>query len=108
VYPLVPPQVASVETFFVDEGAGADEDFVEVTGLLLPQFPKPGWQPVPQYAVVDPHQPALLQQLPKVLPKHVYLLVPPQVASLDTVCASPTEIRPAVRGRRNFIFGECA
>lgn len=49
--------------------------------VLLPQLPKPDWHPVPQYEDVVPHQPPLLQQLPKELPKQVYPLVPPHVAS---------------------------
>jgi hypothetical protein len=53
--------------------------------LLLPQFPKPAWHPVPQYADVEPHQPLALQQLPKELPTQVYPLVPPQVASVVTL-----------------------
>lgn len=69
VYLLVPPQVPSVETLPVGEGAAddvfveeiADEDLTveedtgvldglteELLGLLLPQFPKPDWQPLPQ------------------------------------------------------------
>lgn len=53
--------------------------------MLLPQLPKPDWQPVPQYAEVDPHQPDDEQQLPKLLFKQVNLLVPPQVASVETL-----------------------
>jgi hypothetical protein len=52
--------------------------------LLLPQFPDPAWQPLPQYAVVDPHHPLLEQQLPKLDPKQVKPVVPPQVASVET------------------------
>jgi len=35
------------------------------------QDPKPDWQPVPQYALVEPHQPFALQQFPKAEFKHV-------------------------------------
>jgi hypothetical protein len=41
-------------------------------------------QPVPQYAVVEPHHPALEQQLPKVLAWQVKPLVPPHVPSVET------------------------
>lgn len=59
----------------------------ELEGVLPlpPQFPKAGLQELPQYALVEPHQPDDEQQLPKVLPRQVYLLVPPQVASGDTL-----------------------
>jgi hypothetical protein len=115
VLPVVPPQVPSVDTFLVDVGAAEDEVFVEeaafeddtalllLLGLLLPQFPYADWQPVPQYADVEPHQPLLLQQFPKVLPRHVYLLAPPQVASVLTFWATATDSKPAVKGRRNLI-----
>lgn len=78
VYLFVPPQVASVVTLPVDEGVAA---FVEVAE---PHVPKADWQPVPQYAEVEPHQPAELQQLPNVLPRQVYPFVPPHVASVVT------------------------
>jgi len=41
--------------------------------------------------VVLPHQPAALQQLPNVLPKQVNLVVPPQVASVETALV-PVEV----------------
>ena len=50
-----------------------------------PHVPKPAWHPVPQYPLVDPHQPLLEQQVPKVEPVQVKPVVPPQVASLDGV-----------------------
>ena len=93
-------------------GAGLDdlvgEAFVLVAtvldaALLLPQFPKPDWHPVPQYAVVEPHHPALLQQLPNSLPRQVYLLVPPHVASCETVAARAPEKRPMARKESDFI-----
>jgi hypothetical protein len=65
---LVPPQVPSVET-------------VPPVVVVVHPLPKPDWHPVPQYAVVLPHHPEAEQQLPKVLPAHVYFLVPPQVPS---------------------------
>jgi hypothetical protein len=34
--------------------------------------------------VVDPHQPFAEQQLPKLLPRQVYPVVPPQLASGET------------------------
>lgn len=68
VNPVVPPQVASVETFFVGVEAAADDERVEVrtinvelagfeedTGLLPLQVPNSDWQPVEQCAVLDPH-----------------------------------------------------
>jgi hypothetical protein len=76
---LVPAHVPSVDTFLVPVGAGAVVVVPEV-----PHVPKPDWQPVPQYAEVEPHQPAEEQQLPKVLPWQVKPLVPPQVASVET------------------------
>jgi hypothetical protein len=51
VKPLVPPHVASVETFFAGEGAAEAEGSVELTTedeLVPVQVPKPGWHPVPQ------------------------------------------------------------
>jgi len=42
-------------------------DFTEVV-LVDVQFPEAGWQPAPQYAEVEPHHPALEQQLPNVEP----------------------------------------
>jgi len=57
----------------------------ELTASLDPQFPLDGWHPVPQYAAVLPHQPAAEQQLPNELPRQVFCVVPPQVASRLTV-----------------------
>jgi hypothetical protein len=59
--PLLEPQVASVDTFFVgvedgaadvrvDEDAGLVDDF-KVVGVLPVQVPKAELQPVPQWAV---------------------------------------------------------
>jgi hypothetical protein len=48
------------------------------------QVPNNLLQPVPQYAVVDPHHPLLLQQFPNVEPWHVNPPVPPHVASALT------------------------
>lgn len=96
--PLV-PQVASVLTFLVAVDDGAVEVRVEVDEVTgreveelagwdeedeLPQVPKPVWQPVPQYSVVLPHQPAELQQLPNVEPRQVAPPFVPQVASVLT------------------------
>lgn len=65
----------------VDDGAA---EVLDDEGVLLPQFPKPDWHPVPQYGVVEPHHPAEEQQFPNELPKHVYPVVPPQLASGET------------------------
>jgi hypothetical protein len=35
------------------------------------QVPNSDWQPVPQYAFVEPHQPFFEQQLPHALPAQV-------------------------------------
>lgn len=102
VKPEVPAQVPSVETLTVEVGAlvEVDEARVEVDEVRVEvvevrteelvepepvQVPKPDWQPVPQYAVVEPHHPAGLQQLPKVLPWQVKPEAPPQVPSVETV-----------------------
>lgn len=53
--------------------------------LLVPHVPKADWQPVPQYALVEPHQPAEEQQFPKVDPWQVNPLAPPHVASVVTL-----------------------
>jgi hypothetical protein len=45
-------------------------EVVDFTDVVLDdvQFPEAGWQPVPQYAEVEPHHPALEQQFPNVEP----------------------------------------
>jgi len=56
----------------VDDGAAEEVLLVEDPDpVLLPQFPKPAWHPVPQYADVEPHHPLALQQLPSAKPRHV-------------------------------------
>jgi hypothetical protein len=47
------------------------------------QVPKVLLQPVPQWPVVEPHQPYWLQQLPKLDPTQVKPLEPPQLPSVD-------------------------
>lgn len=68
------------------------------------QVPKFFWHPVPQYAAVVPHQPAELQQLPKVEPWQVKPLVPPQVASVVTflvaVGAAEVDVRVELEAGR--------
>ncbi len=71
VYLFVPPHVPSVDT-------------VGPVVVVHP-LPKPVWQPAPQYALVVPHHPPAEQHVPKVLPAHVYLFVPPHVPSGETV-----------------------
>ena len=81
---MVPAQLPSVDTFLVGAEGGAEEERVvdegrivddgwadEVVGLLFVQLPKAVLQPVPQWAVVEPHQPYCEQQLPNGLLKHV-------------------------------------
>lgn len=68
VKPEVPPQVPSVETVPV----GVEGVDVVVVGVDEPgQVPKAVWQPLVQWSVVVPHQPAGLQQEPKVVPTQV-------------------------------------
>lgn len=77
---------------------------LDAAPLLVPQFPNPAWHPVPQYAVVDPHHPALLQQFPNALLRQVWPFDPPQVASLEMVAARAVpEKRPAARRERAFM-----
>jgi hypothetical protein len=92
VKPAVPAHEPSVET--LPAAAEATGALAEVAALVLvaatplaPQLPKPDWQPVPQYAEVEPQYPAGLQQFPNEDPKQVYPLAPPQVASGVTVLA---------------------
>lgn len=98
----MPPQVPSVDlvSALVVVGGGAEDtaevphcvECVSIFGLYGLDWemerertlPKPVWQPVPQYADVDPHHPAGLQQFPKVEPWQVCPVVPPQVASVET------------------------
>jgi hypothetical protein len=68
----------------VDEETMDDGFTLLEAPLLLPQFPKPLWHPVPQYAEVLPHQPLLEQQLPNDDPRQVNPFAPPHVASVDT------------------------
>lgn len=153
VKPAVPPQVASVVTFFVAVGAAEVEVLVEETTTVVEErtelllgrtellldrtellldrtveltadeltpvhVPNADWQPVAQYAVVDPHHPAELQQFPKVLPWQVlfavsvqscrfrtyrwtyFPVVPPQVPSVETflveVAVAAVEVRVVV------------
>jgi hypothetical protein len=63
---------------FVEEVVALDEPELEE---LEPQVPPTGLQPVPQYALVDPHHPAEEQQEPNVEPMQV--IVEPQVPSVD-------------------------
>jgi len=72
-----------------DEGGTTTEDdggtTTEEDPAPVPQVPKRGWQPVPQWTEVLSHQPALEQQFPKVDPWHVAPpFVAPQVPSVDT------------------------
>jgi len=60
--------------------------FVVEELLDVPHVPEAGWHPVPQYAVVDPHQPALEQQLPNVEPRQV--MVAEHVPSVLTLCGT--------------------
>jgi len=63
-----------------DGGTTTDEDPAPV-----PQVPKSGWQPVPQWTEVLSHQPAEEQQFPKVDPWQVAPpLVAPHVPSVET------------------------
>jgi hypothetical protein len=76
--------VPSVETLpaGTTDGVAAWEEVgagVEVTAPLEPQLPAPAWQPVPQYASVEPQYPAAEQQLPKVDPKQVLRHVRPDL-----------------------------
>lgn len=57
---------------------------LEETELSEPQVPKAALQPVPQWSVVDPHQPACEQQLPNAEPLHPRPLAAPHVPSVDT------------------------
>lgn len=48
---------------------------------VLTHVPKPGWQPAPQWAGVEPHHPPEEQQSPKVVPVQLNWAVPPQEPS---------------------------
>lgn len=92
----MPALIVGTET---DAEISAEADGVAVTGetsdeesavedveeSLVPQLPKPDWQPVPQYASVDPQYPDEEQQFPKDDEAQVIPADPPQVASVETV-----------------------
>lgn len=62
---------------------------------LVPQLPKRGLHPVPQWSVVVPHHPYWLQQFPKVEPMQIWLLPwGPQEPSVETVPVG-VEVGPA-------------
>lgn len=91
--PEVPPQEPSVEglPWTEAEAAGALEAAVgDATAALddhlseEPHTPKTFWQPVPQWSVVVPHQPAWEQQLPNSDPPHVKPVLPPQFPFVET------------------------
>jgi hypothetical protein len=75
--------VEVVDVFEADDDDDDDDDV---------HTPKADWQPVPQYALVVPHQPYWLQQFPD---GQVYPLVPPQLPSGETVAALGTGLGTA-------------
>lgn len=96
----------------MDEGLTVTEDVFDVVEPPA-HVPNAELQPVPQWAVEDPHHPYFEQQLPNEEPWQVKPFVPPQVASLETALlfsdeageaeAKPMDSRPAVRETRNFM-----
>ena len=66
---------AGVDDAGLDETAGVDTTAAEELTPFPPQFPNAVWQPVPQYASVEPHHPLTLQQLPNADPTQVLISV---------------------------------
>jgi hypothetical protein len=80
--PFASPHEPSGETLLVDVGRTLLE-----TAEGVRQLPKADWQPsvLEQYVSVLPQYPYKEQQLPKVEPRHVWPVVPPQAPLGETI-----------------------